>query len=147
MKPIRFALIGCSPIGRIHAESISKTEGAQLTAVSDVNLEQANKLAAHYSACVYADEKEMLKSPDIDAVSICLPHHLHYEYCMDAIKAGKHVLIEKPLAISAADVSSIYNGHQPLINGYEGLRSLYLLEALYLSADTRQWVPMAGIDV
>ncbi|MDY0943823.1 Gfo/Idh/MocA family oxidoreductase [Priestia megaterium] len=103
IKQIRFGVVGCSPIGFVHADAIDQISDAALSGVMDADYSRAELLSNNYTgANVYKDLQELLQSPDIDAVSLCLPHHLHYDFCKAAIEAGKHVLIEKPLALNVA---------------------------------------------
>lgn len=100
MNPIRFGLIGCSPIGHIHAKVITENPNAKLISVTDSNLKKAKEVSESFSANVSKSIEDLVQHPQIDVVSICLPHHLHYSACLSAIKAKKHILIEKPLALS-----------------------------------------------
>ncbi|MGF9947244.1 Gfo/Idh/MocA family oxidoreductase, partial [Priestia megaterium] len=82
IKQIRFGVVGCSPIGFVHADAINQISDAALSGVMDADYSRAELLSNHYpGANVYNDLQELLQSPDIDAVSLCLPHHLHYDFC------------------------------------------------------------------
>lgn len=98
---IRFGLIGFGAWGRCHAEAISKTAGAQLTAISARS--QATCAAARQAypqATVYNDYQRMLAEERLDAVDIVLPSHLHHEVAAAALSSGRHLLLEKPMALS-----------------------------------------------
>jgi predicted dehydrogenase len=97
MKPIRTAVVGLN-MGLYHAHAFSKAERAELTYVVDLDEDKAAKLAAELG-CKYATDWTKIID-EIDAVSFCTPHHLHAAQALQAIQAGKHVLIEKPLANS-----------------------------------------------
>ncbi|MGI6119273.1 MAG: Gfo/Idh/MocA family protein [Desulfosporosinus sp.] len=99
-KKIRFAIIGCGRIAPKHAESIMALPGAELVAVCDIVLELAQAFAAKYGVKPYTDYSVMLKRDDIDAVTIATPSGLHAEIGIAAAKAGKHVLVEKPMAMT-----------------------------------------------
>lgn len=102
MKEVRCAVIGCGVIGPVHAEALSRSERAHLAATVDVVPERARDLAMKYGAeNWYDDYAEVLKRDDIDAVSICTPHYLHVPMIVDAARYGKHILVEKPLAMDS----------------------------------------------
>lgn len=98
MKQIGIALIGCGAISSVHLKAISQISTAKLIAVVDTNAELAAKTAETYQCSYYTDYLEMLKNPDIDVVHICTAHYLHAPMAVDALRAGKHVLTEKPMA-------------------------------------------------
>ena len=105
---IRFGIIGCGSISSAHAKAITGSEKAKLFAACDIIEEKAQKLAEEYGAeKVYVDYKEMLKDPDIDAVSVCTPSGLHGEMCIEAAKAGKHIICEKPIEVTVEKVNAI----------------------------------------
>ena len=107
MKTYNIGLIGCGMIGDVHAQAIAECEGAKLVAVADNDLSRAKSFGEKYSADGYGDYREMLVRDDIDAVAICTPSGLHAEEALAAIKAGKNVLLEKPMALSSKDCESI----------------------------------------
>ncbi len=101
MDMLRIGIIGVGWPGQRHIEGYQKNDHAQIVALSDVNTEAAENVRAEYNvdgAKIYGDYKELLASPKIDAVSICTPNFLHGPMAIDALDAGKHVLLEKPLA-------------------------------------------------
>lgn len=98
---IKVGLIGCGGIAAVHVNGYSKLTDAKITAVCDVVEESARVRAAEAGgADVYTDLQKMLKEADIDAVDICLPHHLHKDAIVAAAQAGKHILCEKPLCLT-----------------------------------------------
>jgi len=97
---INFAIIGCGVIAPSHAEGIVNTPSAKLVAVADVIEERAREFAQKYNCDWYVDYKEMLDRPDIDVVNICTPSGLHSEMAIEAMKRGKHVITEKPMAVT-----------------------------------------------
>ena len=102
-KKFRFAIIGAGVISSFHARSISENPEAELAAISDVIVENAQKLAEQYGIpSVYSDYHEMLQRNDIDVICICLPSGMHAEAAIAAAKAGKHILCEKPLDTTVA---------------------------------------------
>lgn len=101
-KKIRFGIIGCGRIARRHAEHICAF-GA-LEAVSDTVPEKAAAFSRDFGARPYASAQEMLHSePGLDVVSVCSPNGLHAAHTILALRAGKHVLCEKPMALSVKD--------------------------------------------
>jgi UDP-N-acetyl-2-amino-2-deoxyglucuronate dehydrogenase len=99
---IGFAIIGCGRIAQRHAEHIAKT--GSLVAVCDIEIEKAQALAEKYNAKAYTHSTDMLASEtEIDVVSICSPNGLHAQHTIESLKEGKHVLCEKPMALSVHD--------------------------------------------
>lgn len=100
---LRFGLIGCGRIAQRHAEHINKQ--AELVAVCDVECDKADKLASQYGAKAFYSLDDLLQTSNgnIDVISICSPNGLHAEHAIQALKAGYHVLCEKPMAISVND--------------------------------------------
>jgi predicted dehydrogenase len=98
MKRVRFGVIGIGGIGRTHMVSIREMENAELVAISDVNEDLVKSSATEFKVKWFTDYKELIEEDEIDAVSICTPHYLHAPITIDALKAGKHVLCEKPMA-------------------------------------------------
>lgn len=102
MNKIRFAIAGCGRIARRHAGHI--VGKGLLTAVCDVVPEKADSLAGDHAAKAWYSLDELLaKQNDIDVVSVCTPNGLHAEHTIKALRAGFHVLCEKPMALTAAD--------------------------------------------
>jgi predicted dehydrogenase len=100
MKQINLALIGCGKLGATHAECVAKIDGAAFTAYADI-LESNAKNALDKFGGDYAttDVDKVLNDRNIDAVYICTLHDSHAPLAIAAAKAGKHILIEKPLAL------------------------------------------------
>jgi len=93
--------IGGLGIGRYHLKCFSKNENAEVVAVADPDQPLANSLAKKYDVPkVYKDYSELNADPGIDAVVVALPNSLHHTASIEAMRAGKHVLCEKPMAIS-----------------------------------------------
>lgn len=99
---IKFALIGCGRIAQRHAEHINNN--GKLVAVCDVVKEKADDLAAKYNTkAYYSIESLLADNNDVDVVSICSPNGLHAQHSILSLKAGYHVLCEKPMGINVAD--------------------------------------------
>jgi predicted dehydrogenase len=103
-NPTRVGVIGAGAIAMYgHIPGIKRHPQGSVVAVCDTNKERAEALATSQSvAKVYTDWRELVKDPEIDAVTIALPNALHAEVAIAALKAGKHVLSEKPLAMTVA---------------------------------------------
>jgi predicted dehydrogenase len=99
---INFAIIGCGRIAQRHAEHISKY--GKLLAVCDIVKDNADALAKKYDATPYYNVEELLaKETLVDVISICSPNGLHAQHSIAGLKAGFHVLCEKPMAINVND--------------------------------------------
>lgn len=102
-----FAVIGSGLWGGLHARVYSEAEHARLVAVCDLNKDRADELASKVGTESYTELDAMLAREDIDAVSIVTPDFAHTDIALAAIRAGKHVLVEKPLATTTADCRRI----------------------------------------
>lgn len=105
MDKLRIGIIGVGWPGQRHIEGYQKHPNAEVVALSDVDVEAAERVKAEYNvdgARIFRDYRELLSADDIDAVSICTPNFLHAPMAIDALDAGKHVLLEKPLAHTLA---------------------------------------------
>ena len=110
MKKLNFGIIGCGRIAYKHAEAIKKNEKANLLYVCDIIEERAVDYKNKYGAERYfTDYHEMLEMPDLDVVNICTPSGMHAEMGIAAAKAGKHVIVEKPMALSSIDADALIN--------------------------------------
>ncbi len=106
MNTLRVGIIGVGWPGQRHIEGYQKHPDAQIVALSDVNTAAAEQVKAEYNvkgAEIFGDYQELLASDHVDAVSICTPNFLHASMAIDALDAGKHVLLEKPLAHTLAE--------------------------------------------
>lgn len=95
---VRYGLIGYGRWGALHAASIRRTPGAELTAIAVSSEQSAARVRDAEKVQVYTNMDAMLARDDIDVVDIVLPNDLHHEAALKALRAGKHVLVEKPLA-------------------------------------------------
>ena len=107
-KKVKVAVIGLGWAGREHSKGYKACPDAELVAVCDMNTELGNQVAGELGVpAVYANHKKMLKELDVDAVSVCLPNFLHAPIAIDALKAGKHVLCEKPPALNEREAKKM----------------------------------------
>lgn len=109
IRTVKVGLIGCGRIAEIsHIPAYQVIKKAQLIAVADVNEQRAKYIADRFGIRnYYADPTKIIESKDIDAVDICLPTYLHFKYITLAVKAGKHVFCEKPMALTVKQAEEI----------------------------------------
>src|SRR5688572_21346249 len=105
---LRCAVIGAGGIGLDHLHSLTTCHRAAAVAIAEVNPQRAREASArHNIPRSYTDYHELLEQPDIDAVVVALPNHLHAPVAIEALKARKHVLLEKPMAMNAKEAGKI----------------------------------------
>ncbi|HTK06484.1 MAG TPA: Gfo/Idh/MocA family oxidoreductase [Ktedonobacteraceae bacterium] len=106
-EKLRFGIIGCGVIGPLHAEALKVIPDAELVAVADVVPEKAQKLGEKYNARAYTDAGEMLEREHLDVVDVCVPSGLHGQIAIQVMRAGSHVIIEKPIEIQHERIAEI----------------------------------------
>jgi predicted dehydrogenase len=100
---LQFGLVGCGRVAPRHVQSLRELEGARLAAVADIKASRAQRFANEYGAEPYTDYRDLLDRPDLDVITISTPSGLHAQMAIDAMQAGKHVIVEKPMALSLED--------------------------------------------
>lgn len=100
---IKVAVIGVGNMGYHHARNYSQMDGVKLVAVADINKELGREVAEKFKCRFYQDYRKMLKKEDLQAVSVVVPTKFHKSVALDVIGAGKHLLIEKPLAFTVGE--------------------------------------------
>ncbi|MBR2500036.1 MAG: Gfo/Idh/MocA family oxidoreductase [Clostridia bacterium] len=101
MEKLRLGVIGAGAFSPCHLEGIANVKNAELLAICDINLDNAKQKAEEYHIeSVYTDYNELLAREDIDAVTLPLPDQVHKEITIAALRAGKHVLCEKPMSLN-----------------------------------------------
>ncbi len=118
MEKVRVGILGTGGIAKIHAWALTSVSHIKLVAVASRSLERARDFAkGRWSGSLYApgdiglsyeieramNYDEILESDEVDAVYVCLPNALHYEYCMRAMENGKHCFVEKPMTVKAEE--------------------------------------------
>ena len=108
MDRVRIGVIGTGQIGKHHLEQYSKIPQAHVLAVADIDEAEARRVAGKYQIPdVYTDFRQLLARQDIDAVDVCLHNNYHAPVTIEALRAGKHVYCEKPMAGSYADAAAM----------------------------------------
>lgn len=139
MEKLNIGVIGLGAIGQKHCSAIAVLERARLRAVADVNESVLSSTANQYGATPYNDIQGLLQHPGLDAVVVATPDHLHRDACVLAAQAGKHILVEKPIAttvedaeaiIAAADVANVR-----LMVGFTLRFSLHYMQAKKAASD------------
>jgi len=113
VKKINFGIIGFGSIGPRHKEIIENNKYTELVAICDID-ETKIKNINNSNIEIFTDYSELLKLNEIDVISICAPNNMHKEMTIDVIQAGKHVLCEKPMALSSKDCKIMV--HTSLVN-------------------------------
>lgn len=112
MGDIRVGIIGVGNIGTLHADNIfnNKVKGMKLAAVCDLKKEKLEKCRKKFSnILIYDDYQSMFKDGQVDAVVISVPHKYHAEIAIDALRAGMHVLVEKPIDVTITKAIELYD--------------------------------------
>ena len=108
MSKIKVGLLGGGGIVDAHIRGYrTYADAIEVTAIADVVDETARRRAAELGAAAYTDFRQMIIETDLDAVDICLPHHLHAEAILAAAQAGKHILCEKPLCLTVQQADEV----------------------------------------
>jgi predicted dehydrogenase len=132
MHQWRAALIGCGEIGAQHADAVAGVDGMDITAYCDTTLPAAEALLnRHGGRYATADAERVIADPDIDLVYICTRHDSHVELALRAAGAGKHLMVEKPMALTVAECETIGSAVErsgvTLMTGFK-LRFYHLVE-------------------
>lgn len=103
----KVGIVGCGGIAKVHAESLSRMENAELTAFADIKPERSRAFAEKYGGRAYASLEEMLEREQLDVLHICTPHALHVPMAVLAAEKGIHVFTEKPAAVNARQMDEL----------------------------------------
>lgn len=106
-RVVRVALVGCGRISGSHVSAIDRIDGLELVAVADVETQRATALAQDRGIPAFRTLDELLAEVECDVVTVCTPSGLHPSHGIVAARAGKHVVTEKPMAISLADADAL----------------------------------------
>ena len=100
-------IIGAGHFGAVHARAVAEVKDVKLVASCRENADAAAAFAAQHGGKSYGDWRSLLEDPAVDAVLIATPHYLHEEIAIGAARAGKHILLEKPMAPSVAACDAV----------------------------------------
>ncbi|NJD03520.1 MAG: Gfo/Idh/MocA family oxidoreductase [Ruminiclostridium sp.] len=106
-KELGFGIIGCGMISNWHAEAIRAIRATRLVGVTDTNEKSAFEFAQKNSTVVYHSVEDLLASPEINVICICTPSGMHAPLSVKAANAGKHILLEKPMALNLKEADEI----------------------------------------
>jgi len=107
MNSLKFGVIGCGRIAHRHAKHIQKY--GKLVSACDIDEKKLKDFTTKYTIEGYSDYQKLLSESDIDIVSICTPNGLHADHSISSLRHGKHVLCEKPMALSVKDCGEMIN--------------------------------------
>ena len=130
-------IVGAGWMGQVHAASwVANAPRGTIAAIADVSEPRARALAMAHTggdARIYGDLDRLLADPGVDAIDICLPHHLHVDAITKAARAGKHIFCEKPLCLSFDEARAIKAAVEStgviLVCAHNNLFQLPLVEA------------------
>ena len=126
---VGFAIIGCGMISQYHAAAIEAVDRAELIGVYAEDQNSAKRMAAQNGVRCYASQEEIWEDTRVSAVSICVPSGLHASIALEALEHGKHVLIEKPMALTLADCDRLIEA------GVKNKRKVCVVSQLRFSPD------------
>lgn len=122
MRSVNVGVIGVGAMGQNHVRVYSKIKNANLMAVSDLMKGTLAEVSKEYHTVGYVDYENVFETPEIEAVSICVPTTYHYDVVMSAIEHGKNVLVEKPIAFTLDEakemVDAAYDAGVKLATGH-----------------------------
>jgi len=106
--PIRLAVVGTGAISQIvHVPILAEREDVELVALADTDSLKAETIARRFGVAEVTDSEQVLTRDDLDGVFLCTPNHTHEEMALQALEAGKHVFVERPVATSAAGAARV----------------------------------------
>ena len=112
-EKIKVAIAGCGKITRTrHAPEYNKNRNVEIVGFYDYNAERAEELAEEYGGRVYSSFEDMIADSDVDIVSVCTPNFLHATHSIAALKAGKDVLCEKPMAPNTQEAQQMIDAQK-----------------------------------
>jgi predicted dehydrogenase len=119
---IGIGIVGAGRICGAHAQAARALPQTRLVGVAEPDEERRSRFLERFGGVGYADHREMLASPEVDAIVVCLPHWLHGAVGREALEAGKHVLLEKPMAMTVAECDAMIDaarrGNRKLMVGH-----------------------------
>jgi len=107
VRKVKCAVVGAGLFGRIHCDTYHQDAGAEFVTVCDLNEERASSAAKEYNIGYTLDYRDIAADPDIELVSVTTPDFAHRDITINLLQAGKHVLVEKPMATTVADAEAM----------------------------------------
>lgn len=104
---VRVALLGCGTMGKTHAQAYTSLKDVEVAAVCDIRKEKADSLAMLSGCMVFTSYETLSQEAHYDVLDICLPTYLHAQYAIQAMREGKHVFCEKPIALNLEDAQEM----------------------------------------
>lgn len=105
---LRIGIVGTGRVAQAHLEAVRECKEARLVAVCDTDESKARKAAGRFGAdTIHTDFRALAADPQIDAAIVCLPNHLHHPAVMELASSGKHVLVEKPMAMNLEETDQM----------------------------------------
>lgn len=145
-KKVGFGIVGCGVISDFHAEALKHIRNAELVACHDMIPKGAKRLAKQFGCQPYTDYKAFLAHPGLDVVTIATPSGAHLEPAVKAAKAGKHLLVEKPLEITLARCDRIIEAARKarvLLGGIFPSRYSDTIQAIKAKVDKKRFGKIA----
>lgn len=108
-KRLKIGIIGLGRIAMAHVDAAAHLKDRiELTAIAELRADRAREIAEKFGVKnVYSDYRELLRDPEIEAVIVCLPNYLHHPVCIDAARAKRHILVEKPMAMNLREADEM----------------------------------------
>ena len=129
---IHVGIIGAGFWGEKHADAIKVLPNVKLVAANRTNPAALNEFIKNYGGRGFTDYRKLLADPQVDAVVIATPHHLHTKIVLDAAQSGKHILLEKPIAPNLAECDQI-------------LQAVAQHQVTFMAGHTNHFVPICVI--
>ncbi|MDR3121063.1 MAG: Gfo/Idh/MocA family oxidoreductase [Clostridiales bacterium] len=120
---IGWGILGPGRIGNDFAHCLRETPDGRVAAAGSRDIERSGAFCEKYGGKAYGSYEELVNDPDVDIVYVATPHHLHEEHTILALRAGKHVLCEKPIAVNAKQAANMYAEAEK--------RGLFLMDGLW----------------
>jgi len=134
-NPIRVAIVGCGRISDLHQMGYRGRDDAKIIAVCDTNKAHAKKKASEWGVGkVYSDYKQVLEDKDIDVVELLTPHHLHCPDDHSGSRGRKHISVQKPMALSAAEADMMISAAIKAGVIYGSMKLLFITPAMRAKA-------------
>ena len=105
-EAVKFGVVGLG-MGQHHCKAVTAANGAELVAVCDIDMDRTNSMMEEYGVAGYEKYEEFLQHPGLEAVCVCTPSGMHADFAIQAIKTGKHIVVEKPPDVKAVKVQEM----------------------------------------